>query len=225
MKGFGNVTIQEARKLPIIVLADTSGSMQAHGKITALNEALNEMLLSFGRQDSLGAEIQVGIITFGGEVKCHTKPKAADQFEPQCLDPLVADGGTPFGKAIRMVKEIVENKEAIPSNSYRPMIVAMSDGIPTDAWEPAMDEFMSSERASKTTRVAMAIGPDADVQMLERFVNDPAIPVVKAKDARDILKFFKCVTVSVQQRSVLANPNKLQDGEIKQLFEDEDLEF
>jgi uncharacterized protein YegL len=225
MKGFEQVTIQDARPLPVIILADTSGSMQENGKIEALNLALKDMLLSFGQQSSLGAEIHVGVITFGGEVKCLHPPMPACQFEPQTMGELTADGGTPFGKAIRLVKELLEDKNTIPSRSYRPMIVAISDGYPTDAWELALEEFFKSERASKTIRVAMAIGPDADEAMLKKFVNDPAIPVVRAKDARDIGKFFKCVTMSVSQRSVQANPNQVGCEEIKQLFDEEDLEF
>ena len=179
MKGFEQVTIQDARPLPVIILADTSGSMQENGKIEALNVALKDMLLSFGQQSSLGAEIYVGVITFGGEVKCLYSPKPACQFEPQTMGELTADGGTPFGKAIQLVKELLEDKNTIPSRSYRPMIVAISDGYPTDAWEIALEEFFKSERASKTIRVAMAIGPDADEAMLKKFVNKRSMGLLR----------------------------------------------
>jgi uncharacterized protein YegL len=39
--------VQSARPLPIIVLADTSASMSADGKINALNKALKEMIATF----------------------------------------------------------------------------------------------------------------------------------------------------------------------------------
>ena len=40
LKGF---TVAEARPLPVIVIADVSGSMSVDGKIEALNQALKEI--------------------------------------------------------------------------------------------------------------------------------------------------------------------------------------
>ena len=55
-----------ARPLPVIILADISGSMSVDGKIDALNAALKDMLHTFAQESRLNAEIQVAIITFGG---------------------------------------------------------------------------------------------------------------------------------------------------------------
>lgn len=53
------------RPLPVIILADTSGSMSIDGKMEALNLALKDMLISFGKESHLNAVIQVAIIAFG----------------------------------------------------------------------------------------------------------------------------------------------------------------
>ena len=37
-----------ARPLPVIILADISGSMSTNGKIDALNDAIAEMIETFG---------------------------------------------------------------------------------------------------------------------------------------------------------------------------------
>lgn len=58
--------VQTARPLPIIVLADTSGSMAVDGKIEAMNRGLKDMIASFSSESRLRAEIQVSVITFGG---------------------------------------------------------------------------------------------------------------------------------------------------------------
>ncbi|MFV9494762.1 vWA domain-containing protein [Pseudomonas aeruginosa] len=60
--------VQTARPLPIIVLADTSGSMSVDGKIEALNKGLKDMISSFAGESRLRAEIQVSVITFGGSL-------------------------------------------------------------------------------------------------------------------------------------------------------------
>ena len=52
------------RPLPVIVLADVSGSMNEEGKIEALNMAIKEMVSTFSKESRLRAEIQVGLITF-----------------------------------------------------------------------------------------------------------------------------------------------------------------
>ncbi len=55
------------RPLPVIVLADTSGSMGENGKIEAPNAAMKGMVSTFAKESRLRAEIQVGLITFGGK--------------------------------------------------------------------------------------------------------------------------------------------------------------
>ena len=64
-------TVQSARPLPVIVLADISGSMGVDGKIQALNHAVREMLEAFQDEADLRAEIHVSVITFGGQAKTH----------------------------------------------------------------------------------------------------------------------------------------------------------
>ena len=56
----------KARPLPVIVLADTSGSMSVDGKIEALNAALKDMIATFADESRQYAEIQLLLVTFGG---------------------------------------------------------------------------------------------------------------------------------------------------------------
>ena len=72
MSKLNEFTASTARPLPVLLLADVSGSMNANGKIDALNDAVQEMLESFGGQDDSRAEIQVAVVTFGqGGAKVH----------------------------------------------------------------------------------------------------------------------------------------------------------
>src|SRR5438876_10944541 len=54
-------TVSSARPLPVILLADVSGSMAADGKIDALNAAVAEMLAAFAEEDDGRAEIHVAV--------------------------------------------------------------------------------------------------------------------------------------------------------------------
>lgn len=197
----------QARPLPVIVLADVSGSMSENGKIDALNVALKEMISSFAKEPRLRAEIQVGLITFGGrEAHEHLPLVAANLIGG--VEAFEATGATPMGSAFALAHKLLENKEQIPSRAYRPVLVLVSDGAPTDAWEAPLAALKASERGQKATRFAMAIGADADYNMLAQFTNDKEAPVFRADEARDIVRFFRMVTMSVVSRSSSATPDQ-----------------
>jgi uncharacterized protein YegL len=217
LKGFA---APEPRPLPVIVLADTSGSMSANGKIDALNEALKTMILSFGRETRLRAEIQVGLITFGGEAaQAHVPLVSAHRIEG--VEALGAQGRTPMGSAFAMARQWLEDKDMVPSRAYRPVLVLVSDGAPTDDWHGPLESLKASERGQKATRFALAIGADADRTMLRQFTNDPEAPVFEADGARDIVKFFRAVTMSVVARSTSGSPNTAQPLNVGDDLEDD----
>jgi uncharacterized protein YegL len=198
-------TVASARPLPVIVLADISGSMAANGKITALNDAIAEMISTFAEEDDSRAEIHVSVVTFGGgTADVHKTLTPADQVSWEAMS---ANGRTPMGQAFTLVRAMIEDKNVIPSRAYRPTVVLVSDGVPTDDWEQPLRDLLASERASKSMRLAMAIGEDADQKTLSAFLDDPEGRVFEAHEAREIKKFFRWVSMSVTSRSRSANPN------------------
>jgi uncharacterized protein YegL len=90
------------------------------------------------------------------------------------------------------------------------VLVLVSDGAPTDDWENPLNALKASERAQKATRFAMAIGADADTDMLAQFANDREAPVFQADGTRDIVRFFRAVTMSVVTRSTSTTPDQAQ---------------
>ena len=200
---------QKARPLPVIIMADTSGSMGVESKIDALNQALSEMIKSFAEESRLRAEIHVAVITFGGVVREEIPLTPAHQLS--MTDRLSASGGTPLGDACKLVQAMLENKEIIPSRAYRPVIILASDGYPTDNYETAFQSLIHSERASKATRLALAIGNDADESLLSDFNNDLEAKLFHAHNASDIVRFFREVTMSVGQHSQSQTPNACLD--------------
>ncbi|MBE8232936.1 MAG: VWA domain-containing protein [Endozoicomonadaceae bacterium] len=217
------------RSLPVIILADTSGSMFSDGKINSLNQSLKDMVTSFAQESRSRAEINVAVITFGGEAVVHLDLTPAHQIEQ--LEELQASGGTPLGQACLLAKELIENKEKLPSRSYRPVIILLSDGHPTDNYNSAFNELINSDRAQKATRLALSIGADADDSVLGDFNNDIEAPLFYAKNASEIHRFFRAVTMSVSNHSKSQAPNepmKLEFSEVIEgdLVEDDfDLDF
>ena len=124
-------------------------------------------------------------------------------------DRVTAGGNTPMGSAFDLVVKMVEDHEWIPSRAYRPTVVLVSDGQPTDEWREPLQRMLASDRAAKASRFALGIGDDADPAMLAEFLADPAARVYSANEARQIKNFFRWVTMSVTQRTRSVNPNSV----------------
>ena len=199
-------TMASARPLPVIVLADVSGSMSANGKIEVLNDAVAQMIATFAEEDSARAVIHVAVIVFGGnEATLHKPLQPAHEAR---WEPMKAAGRTPMGGAFSLARELIDDREAIPSRAYRPTLVLVSDGMSTDEWIGPLNELLQSERASKAVRFAMGIGADADRETLTSFLGNDEGRVFEAHEARQIRNFFQWVTMSVATRSASANPNE-----------------
>lgn len=206
-----NFTVADGRPLPVILIVDISGSMNTGGKILAVNSAISEMLKTFQEEMSEYVEIQVAIITFGNKESIlyqELKPVSMVQW----VD-LNAAGSTPMGAAFKLAQQLIEDKQIIPSRAYAPSLVLISDGVPTDNWEDTLKELLASERAAKAARFALAIGDDAQQEMLQEFLHNNGQRVMKAHEAADIHKFFRWVTMSVTTRSQSNNPNKIENVE------------
>jgi uncharacterized protein YegL len=196
--------IPDARPLPVILMLDVSGSMGVEGKIQSLNSAVKEMISNFKEQDDSQAEIHVGIITFGGAAKFHQEILPAS--ETTWTD-LSADGGTPMGASFDLARELIEDVTKISGRAYRPTMVLISDGMPTDNWQGPLTSLLNSERASKAFRFAMGIGTTDDV-VLTQFLNDPENRVFNADEADQIKKFFRFITMSVTSRIQSKSPDE-----------------
>lgn len=205
---FREFSVSSARPLPVVLLADVSGSMSTNGKIEALNSSVSEMLATFADEDDLRAEIHTSVITFGGSAKVHTPLAPASDIE---WTEMKANGRTPMGRAMELAAEMIADREAIPSRAYRPTVVLVSDGQPTDDWKTGLSQLCEQGRPSKADRMALAIGADADEEMLRRFLGDPEEPIYRADDAHRIKEFFDFVTMTVTTRSRSADPNQIPD--------------
>ncbi len=205
-------TTPDPKPLPVVLLLDVSYSMEGE-KIDNLNKAVADMLDSFAQEEKMETEILVSVITFGNQVELHIPFTKASQV--QWLD-LAADGMTPMGTAFKMAKAMIEDKDTTPSRAYRPTIVLVSDGHPTDDWEEPLAKFVSAGRSSKCDRMAMAIGSDAEEAVLNRFIEGGPHDLFYAHNAGQLHEFFQKVTMSVTMRTQSKNPNVVPDpSEIK----------
>lgn len=235
-------TVQNAKPLPVFLLLDVSGSMAevvdpdnvrrtgqtlvsdgktwelvegGTTKIQILNQAVREMIESFAVEERMETEFLISIIVFGDSATQHLLPTPASSVK---WADMTADGCTAMGAAFSLAKGLIEDKKVIPSRAYRPTVVLVSDGEPTDDWARPLESLIAEGRSSKCFFMAMGIGENPGMTVLERFisktpvlaeVNGAAIrnTVFRANDAAMIHEFFRKVTMSVTTRSKSANPN------------------
>ena len=214
---FSGFVMPKARMLPVILLLDVSGSMAHDSKIDELNSSVREMLESFQKEQAVQSEINVSIITFGSEVNVHTELAPAGNIVYQEMQ---AKGMTYMGRALDLAYDMIEDKAIVPKNAYRPVVVLVSDGVTNDDhWEQKLEKFTTTGRSSKCDRWSLAIGADADKDMLAKFLDHPEKEVCHVEDAADIHKFFRFISSSTIQRSKTDNPNKI----INEIFTTQDI--
>lgn len=203
-------TAPKAKPLPVILLLDVSGSMWGE-KIQNLNDAVRDMLNTFSDNENGEIEIHVAIITFGAQVNLHQPLASASTMNWQDLS---ADGMTPLGTALQMAKAMIEDKDVVPSRAYRPTVVLVSDGGPTDEWQRPLSVFINDGRSGKCDRMAMAIGANADRTVLEKFIEGTSNKLFYAENAKQLRDAFKFITMSVTTRTNSQTPNIVPDASV-----------
>ncbi len=215
MSEFGDFLYQTARPLPVILLLDTSGSMSQNGNIETMKNAVREMLQNFKSSSNTIVSIQVGIISFGGSDAKVIQPLTdAASIDVDCMKDAAASGGTPMGDAIKLAKQIVDDKNQVPGRAYTPTVVVVTDGWPNPGWEGPLDDFIHNGRSAKCDRMAMGIGKESKTgparEVLQKFISRPE-SLFSADDATQISEFFRFVTMSTITRSRSTNPNIVAD--------------
>lgn len=204
---------RQPKALPVILVLDTSGSMSWDRRIDVLNDAVKNMIADFKKIDEHEVQIKLSVWKFGGTVEEKIKLQPVENINYQDL---VTGGDTPMGLAIKTVSDMINDKEIILSRDYAPNVILLSDGSPTDSYKKIMDDFMSGARTSKTGRFAIGIG-DYKREALERFVQGTDFGVLEAKDAIDIRKLFKFITMTITTR---IKTNTLDKPMKKEVVED-----
>ncbi|MBE5731829.1 MAG: VWA domain-containing protein [Clostridiales bacterium] len=187
------------RPLDIFYVIDTSGSMYGT-KIQSVNNAMSELnyMLKEEARKNPQAQVNVRVMTFGdGTAKWHTDRTAIEDFQYQDINDV--NGSTPLGMALNNLCMALDTSK-MPTRGFKPIIVLLSDGMPNDTWEPNLEKLLNLPWGKHATKIAIAIKPDADVKMLEKFTTDRQL-VLEANSTADIRYFLKWTSTMVSQNS------------------------
>lgn len=199
------------KKLVIFYVLDTSGSMEDDGKIGALNEAMRETVdvLQNIAKGSADAELQIAVLQFSSGAQWVTeKPIYVEDFY---WDDLKAGGLTDIGDALSELYNKMSRHEFLQSNTgyMIPIIIFMSDGYPTDNWEKALQKITDKETGNKwfrySTKIAFALGKDADVNTLSKIVGNKEA-VIQTSDLETFKKMIKVVSANTVLTNSISHP-------------------
>ncbi len=184
------------RPLHFIWLADCSGSMAIDGKIQALNEAIKEIIphMQTVAGENPNAEILVRAIKFSDGAQWHiATPVPVETFKWPLLS---ADGVTDMGKALSMVADQLKSPP-MPDRMLPPVLVLITDGQPTDDFSSGLKDLLNQRWGQKAVRIAIAIGDDADLECLQKFIGHTELSPLKAKNAEELVRYIKWASTAV----------------------------
>lgn len=134
----------EAR-CPCVLLLDTSYSMYGD-PIRELNKGIRQFKTDLMEDTLARKRVEVAIVTFGGTVNVVSEFQTVEDFQPSNLE---VDGATPMGEAItRAIELLTVRKAQVRSQGvrlYRPWIIVITDGEPTDYWQNAAELVRKGE--------------------------------------------------------------------------------
>lgn len=159
-------------RCPCVLLLDTSGSM-AGKPIQELNEGIRTF-----KQELLGdhlatKRVEVAIVTFG-PVSVETPFQTVMNFTPKNL---YTTGDTPLGAAITTgIDLITTRKQEYKEHGiayYKPWIILITDGAPTDSWKHAAEKIREGEERKSFAFFAIGV-EGANMQVLKELsVREP----------------------------------------------------
>jgi uncharacterized protein YegL len=188
------------RTMVLFFIIDASGSMDG-SKIGAVNTAIEEVIPAIREvsDENADAQIKVAVLEFSSGARWITAggPVEADQFRWNFIE---AAGTTDLGAACKALNEKLSQKAFMQeaTGSYAPAIFVLSDGEPTDDYSPALDTLKQNNWFKAAVKVAVAIGDDANKDVLKEFTGTMEA-VLEVHNVATLKKMIKFVSVRASQ--------------------------
>lgn len=189
-----------SRPLHFFWVVDCSGSMWGE-KIGAVNHAIQSTIPDMvdAANDNPNAQLLVRTLRFEtGASWVNASPVRIEDF---AWDDLSAGGVTDMGKAFDLLAAQLD----IPPMSDRalpPVIVLLSDGQPTDDYRPSLNRLLKLPWGKKAVRIAIAIGQDADLDVLQEFTGNREL-VLQANNPQTLVKMIRWASTAA---SLVSSP-------------------
>jgi uncharacterized protein YegL len=170
--------------------------MGVDGKIQALNTAIREAIPNMQEvaEDNPNANVLVRAIKFSSGAQWHIS-QSIPVADFTWTD-LSAEGVTDMGKALSMVAEQLK-MPPMESRGLPPVLVMISDGQPTDDFDSGLKALIDLPWGKKAVRIAIAIGEDADLDVLQKFIGHIELKPLQANNPEALVKQIRWVSTEV----------------------------
>lgn len=178
LAGLKDLVDNPTPRVPVALCLDVSGSM-AGAPIQELNAGVAQFLTEMRSDDLTLYSAEISVVTFADRVECIADFDTADHLQ---LPQLAAGGTTDMGAGLAQALSLLEERKAAYKRSgvdyYQPILVVMSDGAPNGdprVLEDAVARIQEALGQRRLTVVAVGMGPDADMVMLDRLSRRQAV--------------------------------------------------
>jgi len=159
-----------------VVLVDCSGSMQG-APIQAVNEGLKRFADESKGNPLAAKRVEVAVVSFNSTVKVLQSFVTVDQFQAPIVE---ATGQTNMGSGIEKALDMlaIRKSEYDAGNvlRYRPWIIMITDGSPTDVIDRAIQRVHEAENNKGVAFFAVGV-EGADMACLERIAHPERRPM------------------------------------------------
>jgi len=213
-------------RLPVCLCLDVSGSMNrteggiptgrqefidgewwniVEGGTTALQELIKGVDYFFEaiKDDEIARySVELSIVVFNTNAQVVLDFANIDR---QNIPTISASGETAMGMGVNLALDILEKRKKEYSDKgvdyYQPWLVLMTDGYPTDDTSSAIARVNKLGNNKKLTVFPVAIGEDADMNILKQFSTLKNNMVLKVTSAEYFREFFEWLSQSVSVAS------------------------
>ena len=192
------------RTMTLFFVVDTSGSMYG-SKIGTLNAAVEDAIPEIRQisRENADAQIKIAVLEFsnGANWLTHAPIEVADYS----WNFLNADGATDLGAACAELNAKLSRNAFMNdvAGSFAPAIFLLSDGEPTDEYKKPLDELKNNNWFKKAIKAAIAIGDDANKDVLKEFTgsSETVLTVHSPEALRKLIRFVSVTASQIGSKS------------------------
>ncbi len=174
--------------------------MRVQGKVEALNRAINEAIphMRIVARENPQASIFVNAICFADEARwMGEKLMPVSEFRWHDIE---AGGATALGEALTMVGDVLQTP-LLTDHGLPPVIVLVTDGLPTDDFYAGLDHLLSKPWGRQAVRVVVAVGEDSTSEAAQNFfrafTENDTIQPFQANNPEALIEVIRRVSTSV----------------------------
>jgi len=174
---FSDITLAENAdpRCPVVLVLDSSSSMnevlpgESESALNALNSGLDTLVSELNKDPLARRRVEISVVSYGSNVTPATPFTTVDKL---VLPTLVPSGTTSMGAAVNVALDALEARKkeykAAGIEYYRPWVLLITDGLPTDDTSEAVARVKEAESAKRLSFFAVGV-EGADMERLGEF--------------------------------------------------------